>query len=178
MAEASRIACIGCGAQVPDSEGASFRYPNAGSPGCWAVFGQILAREFENPLYFPEHRLSVDTYAIQHPGDPTPQTIQSVNVHLMALCLTFDYQMPSEQVTTLMGRSVRHYKGRLEWLEPPTQSYEITVNDVVQARTPDEHLEWVRRWARHTWEVWQPHHAVVRRQVAEVIPSPPSTHSP
>ena len=33
------------------------------------------------------HRLSVDTYAVQHPGVPERRSIQSVAVHLMCLCL-------------------------------------------------------------------------------------------
>lgn len=169
MTESLKIPCIGCGAFVADMEGPAFRYPNSGSPGCWAVYGEILAKEFESPLYFPEHRLCVDTYAVQHPGDPTPQTIQSVNIHLMAMCLTFEHNLPSQQVTFLMARAVKANKGHLAWLEPPTFSYEITVNDVVKAQTPAEHLDWVRRWARHTWEVWQPHHAVIRPLAASLL---------
>ena len=65
-------ACFSCGAQVPDVEGPTHRYMLS-SPGCWAVFGEVLAREYSNALYMKNHRLTVDAYAVQHPGKPSRQ---------------------------------------------------------------------------------------------------------
>ncbi|MFC1547249.1 hypothetical protein ACFL5M_01855 [Candidatus Neomarinimicrobiota bacterium] len=36
---------ISCGAMVPDIEGPLYEYMTS-SPGCWAVFGEVLAREY------------------------------------------------------------------------------------------------------------------------------------
>lgn len=58
------IACIGCGALVPDSDGPTLRYPDAASPGCWAVFGEILAREYGEFGYPDVHHLTVDAYCV------------------------------------------------------------------------------------------------------------------
>lgn len=62
----------------------------------------MLGRELS--LFDPEtHRLSVDCHAAQHPGKPSPQAIQSVGVHLVALCLTLEHGMTVEQVRPVMG---------------------------------------------------------------------------
>lgn len=56
------------------------------SPGWWAVFGEVLAREYEDPACMANHRLTVDAYAVQHPGEPTPAAARSVLLHLVSLC--------------------------------------------------------------------------------------------
>jgi hypothetical protein len=155
------IACIGCGALVPDVEGPSWRYPNAGSPGCWAVFGEILAKEFSDYRYGRLHRMTVDTYAVQHPGDPTPQTIQSVNIHLIALCLTLERAYDFNYTTRMMGQIVQRYKGQFNWLEPPDSLGEMTVLEVVKANSGEEHERLVTSWARSAWQAWKPHHQTI-----------------
>ena len=79
------IACVGCGALVPDVDGPILRYLDAASPGCWAIFGEILADDYGAFGYPDGHRLAVDAYAAQDPGRATPQTSQSVTVRLIRL---------------------------------------------------------------------------------------------
>ena len=67
----TRIACTGCGALVPDTPGPTHRYIGA-SPQCWALFGEVLAREYSDFRYASVHQLTVDSYAAQHPGTPSP----------------------------------------------------------------------------------------------------------
>ena len=67
-------------------EGPTHRYMQS-TPGCWAAFGRVLAREYEDQRYFEVHRLTVDAYAVQHPGIPGRQSIQSVAFHLVRLGL-------------------------------------------------------------------------------------------
>ena len=65
-----KIKCYGCGALVNNIEGQPHKY--IGAPqGCWDLHGKSLAKEYGEYNY-PEltHRLTVDTYAIQHPGQP------------------------------------------------------------------------------------------------------------
>jgi hypothetical protein len=61
------IPCIGCHALFPDVDGPVHRYMES-SPGCWASYGEVLVREYTEPSYFGVHRLTVDAYAVQHPG--------------------------------------------------------------------------------------------------------------
>jgi hypothetical protein len=69
---------------VPDVEGPVHRYLES-SPGCWRLYGEVLAREYSDLAFWAAHRLTVDSYAVQHPGRSSPQTIQSVCVHLLSL---------------------------------------------------------------------------------------------
>jgi hypothetical protein len=50
------IRCVGCGALVPDIDGPTHRYM-AASPGCWALFGEVVAREFSDFRYARVHLL-------------------------------------------------------------------------------------------------------------------------
>jgi len=74
--------CPGCHAFFPPSNSGTDRYRGACS-GCWAVCNQILAKEYQDyPDYQKAHRLTVDTYGVQHPGHPQGRNaVQSVNIH-------------------------------------------------------------------------------------------------
>ena len=79
------VRCPGCGALVPDVPGLPHPYIGA-SAGCWEIFGQILAKEYGDYGYpITTHQLTVDAYAVQHPGQPERRSIQSVNSHLISL---------------------------------------------------------------------------------------------
>ncbi len=64
-----REPCFSCGALVPATDGTTHDHMLS-SPGCWAIYGEVLAREYERPAYMADHRLTVDAYAVQHPGEP------------------------------------------------------------------------------------------------------------
>jgi hypothetical protein len=147
---------------VPEIEGPTHRYLGA-SPGCWAVYGEVLEKEYGDYLrYAPVHRLTVDAYAAQHPGVPSPQSIQSVAVHLIRLHLVLERGLRPERANAAMQWTVSRSK-RFVWLDPPVSLGEITILDVRDAKDPDEHIERVREWARLVWEAWAPHHETVRR---------------
>lgn len=76
--------CPGCLAKLPPSAGGIHRYIGA-SAACWALF-TALSSGGEPPLA-PDPLLVVlaDAYLVQHPGTPSPQTIQSAAVHLLTL---------------------------------------------------------------------------------------------
>lgn len=152
--------CMGCGGQFPKIDGPVHRYMES-SPGCWAAFGEVLAREYSDPTYFEVHRLSVDTYAVQHPGSPSRQSIQSVGLHLIRLSLFLEHGLLNENANAVMINAGK-YKHSFIWLEPPDSLGLLTVADVVNARTVDEHKVSVRAWAQCAWEAWLPHHETVR----------------
>ena len=160
MPDHPHVPCTGCGALFPNVEGPSHRYM-AGSPGCWAAFGQVLAREYESAALADVHRLSVDAYAAQHPGVPSPQSMKSVGVHLVRLCLTIERGFDVRESNRVMV-AVSKVKGDFEWLEPPASFGDQTVTNVVGACGDDEHRAAVVTWARSVWEAWAPHHVTVR----------------
>ncbi len=75
-AQAGLKPCVGCGALVLDIEGPTHRYLGV-LPGCWALYGEVLKREYSDHREWLVHRLTVDAYAVQHQGESSPQTIQS-----------------------------------------------------------------------------------------------------
>jgi hypothetical protein len=159
IAARNMSACPGCGLVLPERESLTHRYIGA-SPACWALYGAVLARELGDPAYARLHQLTVDAYAVQHPGVPERRSIQSVALHLITLCLVVedgaDPRSGPRLHKRLAGRS------SFEWLEPPSPNGRLTVADVLPAETPAEHERLVEAWARDVWAGWAPHHATVR----------------
>ena len=114
----SLIVCIGCGGQFPEIDGPTHRYMES-SPGCWACYGEVLAREYTDFQYQKVHRLTVDAYAVQHPGQPSPQSIQSVALHLISLCAIFEADVQMNEATKIIAQAAER-KERFEWLAPPS----------------------------------------------------------
>jgi hypothetical protein len=154
------VACVGCGAVFEDVEGPTHRYIES-SPGCWAVYGEVLAREYGDVFYGSLHRLSVDAYAVQHPGRPSPQSRQSVALHLMSLCLVLERGLEPARATAFL-QTAAEPKGRFGWLEPPASRGAVTAKNVHGAGDAAEHRKLVRAWADSAWSSWSPHHATIR----------------
>jgi len=138
------------------------------SPGCWAAYGEILAREYSDPAYGRLHRLTVDAYAVQHPGQANPQAIQSVALHLVSLCLVLERASSAEEARRSLGAGTRR-KGHYTWLSRPGSMGAVTVADVQSAQSPDAHLAWVRKWADSAWQAWVAHHDTVRAWANELV---------
>jgi len=152
--------CFSCGGLYPDIDGPIHRYMES-SPGCWAVFGKILAREYSDASYFEVHRLTVDAYAVQHPGSTNRQSIQSVAVHLIRLCLFLEHGLIPEKANEAMIEAGKS-KHSFTWLQPPLSLGSITAADVAVAKSVGEHKEIVRAWARESWDAWSEHHDIIR----------------
>ena len=151
--------CPGCGVELAPIDGPTHAYIGA-SPACWARFGELLAREFGDPAYFRAHQLTVDAYAVQHPGRPERRAIQSVGLHLMTLCAVIERGLDPTDGPVLHQRIV----GRpgFRWLEPPTFAGRMTAVDVLAATDAGAHEELVRAWADDSWDAWEAHHGQVR----------------
>jgi len=154
------IECVGCGGLFPDVDGPIHRYMES-CAGCWAAFGKILAREYSDPIYFSVHRLSIDAYAVQHPGKPSRQSIHSVGLHLIRLYLFLEQGLPAEHANYAMLKAAK-IKHTFIWLDPPVSLGSLTVADVVKARTTQAHKRVVRAWAQSAWNAWSPHHDIIR----------------
>jgi len=131
------------------------------SPACWAAYGEVLAREYGDPAYWRLHRMTVDAYAVQHPGSVSRQAIQSVAVHLCRLCIILEEGFSIEHANDAM-LAIQKVGHQFRWLEPPRSRGEVTVADVLAATTADEHLGQVERWAKSCWASWAEHHATIR----------------
>jgi len=102
---ASRLEpCPGCKTLVPavDGPGPTHEYMRA-SPGCWALFGEVTARQYADVRYRAGGLQMVDAYAVQHPGVPERRASQSVRIHLVSLCLRLE---PGPPTTSPSGSSI------------------------------------------------------------------------
>jgi len=131
------------------------------SPGCWQVYGEVLAREYARSALRPAHRLAVDSYAVQHPGRRSDQATLSVCVHLLRLCLVVERGADVDDAARAARAALRR-KERFVWLTPPRSLGRVTVADVAAASTRFEHQRRVLAWADSAWSAWTEHHAVVR----------------
>jgi CTP:molybdopterin cytidylyltransferase MocA len=159
--------CPGCGARyLPQVLDETHPYIGA-SPACWAVFGEVLAREFGDVAFGRAHRHTVDVYAVQHPGTDDRRQRQSVALHLVGLCHWLEHDLDVERLNAVTQRLASGDRS-WPWLAPP-DGYAMTVGDLLAARAGDEHVRLVRRWAETTWEAWGAHHATVRQWAAAAL---------
>lgn len=166
--EALGEACPGCGARyAPHATDETHAYIGA-SPACWAAFGELLAREFQDPAYGRIHRHTVDVYTVQHPGDDARRQRQSVAIHLIGLCHWLEHGLDAPRVIAATQAMLKVDRPDWPWLEPPAE-YDITVGDVLSAESGSEHERLVRAWAERTWEAWAAHHEVVRLWAADAL---------
>ena len=154
------VPCVGCRGLFPEIQGPTHRYMES-SPGCWAAYGEVLAREYSDPAYAKAHRLTVDTYAVQHPGSVSPQSIQSVALHLIRLCLLLERRLEMNRANDAILK-VAESKSKFVWLTPPENRGGLTVADVHRAENAQEHVKLVHQWAENAWRAWSPHHSQVR----------------
>lgn len=153
--------CPGCAGRYPAAAGGPVHRYMESSPGCWTVYGEVLAREYQHPSYFQAHKRTVDAYAVQHPGQPSPQSTQSIAVHLIRLCLIVEQGLDMDRAHSAMSSAARH-KANYHWLAPPGFRGEITAADVHRATSAEEHVALVREWAASAWAAWAAHHETVR----------------
>ena len=155
-----KIKCFSCGGLVPDIDGPTHKYVLS-APGCWKLYGDIVAKEFMPENYDPDvHRISVDTYAVQHPGKPERRAIQSVNGHLISLYAMLEKGLRGKEATAVLKKAVedKKLKEQFQWLEPPSFESTMTVADVVKAEDFEEHAKLVRKWGESVWAAWKAKH--------------------
>jgi hypothetical protein len=157
--------CIGCGGDVPDTEGPTHAYMQA-SPGCWQVFGELGVRRVAGAP--GSATFQVDAYAVQHPGgaEHDRRQRQSVAVHLIALCLLHEAALlPADAIPVRRHalEVVLPRFGLADWpyLAPPAPYPSVTVVDVHDA-TDAKYAAVLERWLHEAWQAWADHHATVR----------------
>lgn len=120
--------------------------------GCWSSYSDLLAREYENPVLFGSvHRLTVDAYALQHPGDVSDRrAIQSVWVHYAALHLAFEHKRPLADIPPVMQKLAGGYFPPL----PTIPAYFAVTHVDVIAGPVENHAALVRDWAHCAYDAW------------------------
>jgi hypothetical protein len=132
------------------------------SAGCWSSYGKVLEREYSNIDYFFIHALTVDAFALQHPGIENSQTISSVKVHLASLYNYFKLGVPLDKLSHVRKLIVKH-KESFIWLKPPKDLTSITTSNILMAKSAIEHHELVTKWARYIFAQWHKYHHVAAK---------------
>lgn len=162
------IECYGCGALVTNSNEPRHAYIGSDS-GCWEIFCEVLAKEYMNYNdLWKSHRLTVDTYAAQHPGKPERKAIQSVYIHLSRLYLQLEKGVSGKQANDFM-KNVGQYKHEYHELNAPDFSGVLTVTDVAKAADMAEHKLLVEKWAKGVWDAWSEHHNEIKAFADKVL---------
>ncbi len=159
-------ACPGCRLVLPGRQGPAHPYLGC-SPACWALYGEVLAREYGDREYLGVHQLTVDAYAVQHPGVSERRSIQSVALHLITLCLMLEGAATPRDGPKLHRRLAKRHA--FQWLDPPEPLGTVTVADVHGAPNAIEHKQRVEHWAQDVWNAWAPHHPTIRRWIQESL---------
>ena len=165
MTAPSETECPGCGLVLPTTDGPIDPYGNS-SPACWAVFGEIMAREFSGPEFFACHRLTVDAYMVQHQVQTTRASRQSLWVHLAGLYLLLERRADPGYVGKTLARLTtpkRDFAG----LKPPAGRLRLTVVHLRDAAEPDVHARRAREWAAAVWNHWGEHHDAIESMVQD-----------
>ena len=136
------------------------------SPGCWADYGQVLAREYEDSALFADaHRWTVDAYALQHPGlHGERRAFRSVRLHYVSLHLIFEHGRSHQAATAALGKlAALDYQP----LPTPPASFDITLSHVLAADA-SEHVERVEAWARSAYLGWSELRPFAERAIREL----------
>ncbi|HEU4932721.1 MAG TPA: DUF5946 family protein [Pyrinomonadaceae bacterium] len=146
--------CESCGEVVPD-----------GKTGCVKLFEAILAREFSDYRYGKIHRLTVDSYALQHP-DAYMRSGKSFAAHLTGMCAALE----REDVFSVNQIVQRWLSTNPQIDKPahlPEQRGSLTISYILNAEDTDEHIKRVREWAQNIWAAWSEHQDLARRLITE-----------
>jgi hypothetical protein len=137
-----------------------------GAEGCNALFQEVVGREFSRPELFQVHRLTVDTYSLQHPAQYM-KSAKSAVAHLLGMCWAME-ATDGPHVARAMSRFLDGVK-QLERPDPPPPLSRGPRHITYVHSAPDSmaHIERVREWARGVWEAWNVHHGKAREWMHE-----------
>jgi hypothetical protein len=152
------IPCFSCGALVPVMEGPIHKYMLS-APGCWHLYGELLAREYTQQNYDPDsHRISVDTYAVSHPGNMGDRrAVQSVNIHLIRMYYQFEKHLQGKRLLQMIKNAAENKElhKSFDWLEPPSFTKSPNITNVLLAKKFSQHKEIVHAWGLSIWTLWK-----------------------
>jgi hypothetical protein len=161
------VACVGCRGLVPDEDGPIHRYMTA-SPGCWRIYTELGVGSMPQ---MPRSTLTVDAYAVTHPGVPGPQSTPSVWIHLVTLCAILEKGWPVGQAVRLRRTAADAFEG-WPWLERPDAMGAVTAVDVAGAVALGDAArsrDLVGAWVDGAWAAWSDHHDPVRARTNNLV---------
>lgn len=172
------IRCFSCQALALNIEGETHAYMLS-APGCWAMFCEVLEKEYTDYRYTRAHQYTVDSYACQHPGSTEVQSaVNSVGIHLSSLYMVLERGMRLSKANQFKQRFAQYNKQQalIQPLSPPDSLGEITVCDIWSLEEEEKHFDLCEQWAVSAWRAWRVHHRTIEAWVTEFFQDNP-THA-
>ncbi len=148
-------ACSGCGLVAP-----------GGETGCRRLYERVLMHEASDRTLVRVHRLTVDTYCLQHPQRYC-RSGKSLAAHLCGLCWVFEYDSDPA-----IDSAIRRWLDRGQLIErPDIPSFRgtLTVAHVDGSANVAARILAVRQWARSTWRAWESLHPLARQWIERAV---------
>jgi len=140
---------------MPRHDGPSDPYGCA-TPSCWAMFTEILARDYSQYQHLPEHRLVVDAYMVQHPNFATAAGRRSVVIHLTGIYAAVVCHMPFVRIGHMLGEIFPN-KEDAPVLAQPLSNGQFNVGDIYVAAGLKDHSKLAWEWGISIWQAWRIH---------------------
>jgi hypothetical protein len=112
--------------------------------------------------YPAEHRLVVDAYMAQHPGDGLDRRDrQSVAVHLVGLCAILEVGMTADQAMLQLRRVIAP-RTEFPLLGKRNDRGSLTITDMLGVVDLDDYAGRARAWGESVWLSWAHEHERIR----------------
>lgn len=147
--------CAGCGLLV-----------EGGTAGCRKLFEELCGREWDSPISYRVHRMTVDAYCLQHP-DEYCASAKSFAAHLTGLCCAIEHKSHPNVL-----RGLQHWlSGTPDILKPslPVHHGSLIVMEVYREKDPVPQMLAVNRWAQSTWEAYAELHPIARDWITRAL---------
>lgn len=95
--------------------------------------------------------------------------MQSVGVHLVALCAALERGWPAPRTVELRRRAADSLAGVWTWLDPAVPLGSLTISDVLAPPTPEGRAERVTAYVDDVWRAYSPHLDLVRRWTSRLL---------
>lgn len=165
------IKCFSCGAKSLNFEGECHDYMLA-SPGCYEMFNEVLNKEYSDFRYSKAHHYTVDSYAVQHPGEISNQkAVNSVGIHLVSLYCLCEKKYGIEKSAQIKMEFAQFNKEKkvIQPMEHPEIFKGRTIFDIWDNENPNEHFDLCKQWALDTWESWSNQHENIEEWAAPFL---------
>ncbi len=159
------ITCPACGLLTPDNDGPTHAYMSPNAP-CWAMYGEVLAREFSDTGYYRSHRLLTDAYCAHHSISSDRRARQSINIHLAGLMMHFEDGADAKTIVNFLRKAAR--VSEFAMLTIPSNGESVTIEAIFAATNVDEHSQEVDKYARKVFAYWQHEHPRIRALITEI----------
>ena len=129
---------------------------------CKEIFDEILAKEFSDYRFGGVHRLTVDTYSLQHP-DQYMMSPKSFAAHLTGMCCAMERDNDQE----LLRLMQKWLNGRKQLDKPQLLDRvgRLTISHIADAQDGTEHIKLVKEWAEDVWNAYSAYHDLARKWI-------------